>query len=97
MLIANRPFDALSLASQKALRVASAKAKLRIEDVGRSQEEQLLNGLFAKQGLRRVRLDEGSRVAFFEAARVARERSASRLVSPSLIARVLGLLADFRS
>src|SRR5260370_30673721 len=39
MLIANRPFDALPLSSQKALRVASAKAKLRIEDVGRTQED----------------------------------------------------------
>jgi TRAP-type C4-dicarboxylate transport system substrate-binding protein len=97
MLIANRPFDALPLSLQKALRVSSAKAKLRIEDVGRAQENQLLGGLFQKQGLTKVRLDEGARVSFFEAARSARDRSASRLVSPGLIARVLGLLADFRS
>lgn len=97
MLIAHRPFDALPLASQRALRAATAKAKLRFEDVGRAQESQLMSTLFGKQGLRRVRLDEGSRVAFFEAARVARDRAASRLVSPALIERVLGLLADYGS
>lgn len=97
MLIAHRPFDALPLSSQKALREASARAKLRIEEVGRTQEAQLVDHLFQKQGLGRISVDERARAAFFEAARAARDRAATRLVSASLIARVLGILADYRS
>jgi len=44
-----------------------------------------------------LQADEGTRVAFFEAARAAREPAATRLVSQSLILNVLGMLADFRS
>ncbi|HXU74276.1 MAG TPA: TRAP transporter substrate-binding protein DctP [Polyangia bacterium] len=97
LVVANRAFDALPLSSQQALRVVSAHTKSRIEEIGRMQEDQLLHGLFAKQGLKPVATDESVRVAFFEDARAAREKSATRLVSGSLIARVLGMLADFRS
>jgi TRAP-type C4-dicarboxylate transport system substrate-binding protein len=96
-VIANRAFDALPLASQEALRVAAAHAKVHFEEVGRTQEDQLLNGLFEKQGLQALHADEGTRVAFFEAARSAREHAATRLVKQSLILNVLGMLADFRS
>ena len=97
LLIANRAFDALTLPEQDALHVAAARAKVLFEDIGRTQEEQLLHGLFEKQGLRAVPADEGLRVGFFEAARAARDRAATTLASPSLIAQVLGMLADFRS
>lgn len=97
MLIANRAFDALPLPGQQALRQASAKAKLRTEAVGRSQEEQLLHGLFRKQGLQQISVDNDTRAAFFGAAHEARDRAATRLVSADLIARVLAMLADFRS
>jgi hypothetical protein len=36
-------------------------------------------------------------MAFFEGARNAREKAATRLVSSSIIARVLSMLADYRS
>lgn len=97
LVIANRALDALPLEAQQALRVSTAKAKARLEDVGRAQEEQLMQRLFQRQGLRPVQVDEAVRVAFFEAARAAREQSATRLVSAALVGRVLGLLADFRS
>ena len=51
MVIANRAFDALPMASQQSLRVVAAKIKVRFEEVGRAQEAQLLHGLFEKQGL----------------------------------------------
>ena len=97
LVVANRAFDALTLKEQEALRVASARAKARFEDIGRSQEDQLLHGLFEKQGLRPIPADEGMRVSFIEAAHAARDATATRLVSPSLISQVLGMLADFRS
>lgn len=96
-VVANRAFDALPLSSQQALRVAAAHAKVLFENVGRTQEEQLLHGLFEKQGLQALHADEATRISFFEAARAAREQAATRLVSQSLIMNVLGMLADFRS
>jgi TRAP-type transport system periplasmic protein len=97
MLVSNRAFDPLPLAEQQALKVASAKMKLRIEKVGREQEAQLRHGLFQKQGLQPVAVDNSTRVGFFEAAQQARDRAATKLVAADLISRVLGLLADFRS
>jgi TRAP-type C4-dicarboxylate transport system substrate-binding protein len=97
LLISNRAFDALPIAEQQAFKVAGAKMKLRIEQVGRTQEAQLLHGLFQKQGLQPVAVDAATRVAFFEAAHAARDRAATKLVSQDLISRVLGMLADFRS
>lgn len=97
LLIANRTFDALSLEQQQATRVSAAKAKVYIEDVGRAQDAQLVNGLFAKQGLQKVAASEALRVSFFEAARAVRDKAAGPLVSPELLTRVLGLLADHRS
>ncbi|MCU1279489.1 MAG: TRAP-type C4-dicarboxylate transport system, substrate-binding protein [bacterium] len=97
LIISNRAFDALPLPEQQAIKLASAKMKLRIEQLGRSQEEQLLHGLFQKQGLKPVTVDAATRVAFFEAAHAARDRAATKLVPSDLIARVLAMLADFRS
>ncbi|HEX6835834.1 MAG TPA: TRAP transporter substrate-binding protein DctP [Polyangia bacterium] len=97
LVVANRAFDALPLPAQQELRVAGAHAKARFEEIGRTQEDQLLHGLFERQGLKAVHADEATRVSFFEAARAAREHAATRLVSASLIAEVLGMLADYRS
>jgi TRAP-type transport system periplasmic protein len=96
-VVANRAFDALPLSEQQAVKVASAKMKLRIEQLGRTQEEQLMHGLFQKQGLQPIAVDASTRVAFFEAAHTARDRAATKLVSADLIGRVLAMLADFRS
>jgi len=97
LLISNRAFDALPLAEQQAIKLAGAKMKLRIEKVGREQEAQLLHGLFQKQGLQPVAVDNATRVGFFEAAHTARDRAATKLVTTDLISRVLAMLADFRS
>jgi TRAP-type transport system periplasmic protein len=97
LIVSNRTFDALPLADQEVLRQAAAKLKAHYEDVGRAQEEQLMHGLFRKQGLQQVTFDETARASFFEAAAGARSRAAAQVVSPALIARVLGMVADFRS
>lgn len=97
LVVANRAFDAMPLSEQQALKLAAAKMKVRIEQLGHTQEEQLMHGLFQKQGLQPVTVDAGTRVSFFEAAHIARDRAATKLVSPDLIARVLAMLADFRS
>ena len=82
---------------QQAMRVAAATPRSRIEEVGRTQEDQLLHALFEQAGPQGRARRRGHARRLFESARAARERVATRLVSPSLIARVLGMLADFRS
>jgi TRAP-type C4-dicarboxylate transport system substrate-binding protein len=97
LLISTAAFDSLSPDLQTVLRASAAKAQVRFERVGRSQERELLDGLFRKQGLTPVRVDESVRATFFSQARIAREHIPPTLVSPDLIQRVLSLLADFRS
>jgi TRAP-type transport system periplasmic protein len=97
MLIGNRSFDKLPFAQQQTLRAASAKLVLRMQDVGRAQDERLLSSLFPQQGLKVIPLDEHFRAEFFEAARAARARLGDKLVPTALVNRVLQILADYRA
>jgi TRAP-type C4-dicarboxylate transport system substrate-binding protein len=97
MLLASRSFDQLTVEQQHAVRVAAAKAIARLEDVGRSQDEALLGGLFVKQGLKEIPVSDGFRSQFFEAARAVRDRLGEKLVPDPLLGRVLGMLADYRA
>jgi TRAP-type transport system periplasmic protein len=97
LLIANRALDQLSVQDQQILRSSNAKLAARLEDVGRSQDEALLGGLFAKQGTRSVAVSPAFRAEFFEAARVAREKLGETLVPKALLQKVLSMLADYRA
>jgi TRAP-type C4-dicarboxylate transport system substrate-binding protein len=96
LIVANRAFDSLPGASKEALRAAAAKVQGRIEDLGRVMDEELLGGLFQRQGLTAVQVSQSFRADFFDLSRGLRERSANRVVPQALIDRVLALLADFR-
>lgn len=97
MLMASRAYDQLPVEGQQAVRQSAAKVVARLEEIGRSQDEALLGGLFAKQGLQAVPASESLRAAFFAAAQATRERVGSRLVPEALLQRVLSLLADYRA
>ncbi|MGZ3426913.1 MAG: TRAP transporter substrate-binding protein DctP [Polyangia bacterium] len=99
IIISTRSFDPLPLEARTALLNSSAKGMMQLEELGRSQDEQLLGGLFAKQGLRTVPTSETFRADFFTQARAAREQiaAAGKLVRPDLLQRVLTLLADYRA
>jgi TRAP-type transport system periplasmic protein len=102
ILISTRAFDSLSLEARNALLTSSAKGMMQLEELGRSQDAQLLGtpgapGLFARQGLTIVPVSEGFRSEFFSQARAVRDEIASRLVPKELLQRVLGLLADYRA
>ncbi len=97
IVFADRALDALSLPDQTALRDATAKLRVRIDDVGRATDEALLNGLFEKQGLKRVPVTETLRAEFFAAARGARDKVDPALVPRELVQRVESWLADFRA
>jgi TRAP-type C4-dicarboxylate transport system substrate-binding protein len=97
LILANRAFDQLSLEEQQVYRDASAKLLQRFEDLGRAQDQRLLSGLFARQGLRPMPPSEVFRAEFFAAAEEARQHVPPRLVAPALLQRVGGWLADYRA
>jgi TRAP-type C4-dicarboxylate transport system substrate-binding protein len=96
MLISNRAFDALPVESQKAIRDAGARFQARMEDVGREQDAQLVEGgLFKRQGLSFVTVTEAFRDAFYTVAKEVRDRDTS--VTPKLKAEVEAWLKEYRS
>jgi TRAP-type C4-dicarboxylate transport system substrate-binding protein len=99
ILISTRAFDPLPIEARNALLTSSARGLMQLENKGREQDEQLLGGLFAKQGLKTVAASEAFRADFFAQARAVRDQlaQAGKLVRPELVQRVLTLLADFRA
>jgi len=95
-LVSSRAFDQLSVEARETLRSASAKLTARLDELGRAQDEQLLGGLFQRQGLKLVPASVSLRAQFLELARQARERLGDKLVPPELLQRVLAMLADLR-
>jgi len=97
LVVAKRAWDKLSVSHQQAMRTATAKFVTRFEDLGRTQDEALLGGLFEKQGLIKVPVSDLFRAEFFDAARRAREKLSNKLVSDELLSQVLVWLADYRA
>jgi TRAP-type C4-dicarboxylate transport system substrate-binding protein len=96
IVISNRIFDKLPVEQQNILRGEFARADARFEEFGRRMDDDLLGGLFQKQGLISVPASETFRSQFFDAARQSREKLGG-LVPQPLIARVLQLLVDYRA
>jgi TRAP-type C4-dicarboxylate transport system substrate-binding protein len=97
LLIANRAFDQLPANHQQTVLRTLAKYDARFEDLGRSQDDALLGGLFERQGLRPVPPSEVFRAEFFEAAKKARDQLDEAVVPHPLLEKVLNLLSDFRA
>ena len=97
IIIADRAFDPLPDAYKQVIRDEAAFAASHCEEFGRQQDELLLGGLFAKQGLRTLPLPEETRAEFFAESRALRDKMAGTLVPKALLERVLGLLADYRA
>jgi TRAP-type C4-dicarboxylate transport system substrate-binding protein len=96
-LVTSRAFDALPVEQREVLRTAIAKMQKRIQGQGHDMDRALIGGLFAKQGLKEVRVTPLFQAEFFDAAIDARRRLAGKLVDQKLLERVLALLADFRA
>jgi TRAP-type C4-dicarboxylate transport system substrate-binding protein len=90
-------FQQLSAEQQSALRAAGAKLGARFEEVTRQQDDALLGGLFAKQGVRPLAMDQAFTRDYFEANRLARDQIGGRLVPLALRQRVASWLADWRA
>jgi TRAP-type C4-dicarboxylate transport system substrate-binding protein len=95
LLIANRTFDALPVEQQQALRQAAANFQAHMEDVGRQQDQALVEGgLFKRQGLQFVPVTDAFREAFYAAAETARRFDTT--VTAELKAEVEAWLKEYR-
>ena len=96
-VMSRQAFDALPLETQEVVRAAATKASIRFEDIDATQEDQLLGGLFDKQGTHRVAASVPFREEFLDQAKAARDVLPESVVPRALITRVLGWLSDFRA
>jgi TRAP-type C4-dicarboxylate transport system substrate-binding protein len=96
MVIAQRAWDILPIEHQRILRAAIGKGIARMDDLEHQQDDELLGGLFERQGLRAVPVSQTFRSEFFAAARQARERLEGRIVPAALLSQVAMWLADYR-
>ncbi len=97
MVVANRAWDQLSVEERKLLTDATAKTRARLEELSRSQDAELLDTLFARQGVKKTAVSAGFASEFFESARAVRDKLRDKLVPGALIDRVTGWLADYRA
>jgi TRAP-type C4-dicarboxylate transport system substrate-binding protein len=97
LLYSSRAFDALGIDQQRIVRASAAKLRARMEDLSARQDDQLLGGLLARQGLSNVPVSEQFRFEFFDAARETRQRLGAKVVPAQLLDQVLSWLADYRA
>jgi TRAP-type C4-dicarboxylate transport system substrate-binding protein len=97
LLIATRALDTLTIEQQQIVRAAGAKANARVTDAVVSMDDQLLHGLFAKQGVHTVPVSAQLESEFLAAARSARDVLGNEILPHGLLARVEAMLAEFRS
>lgn len=96
ILVANRSFDRLPIEHQQVLRGAVAKLASRLEEISRRDDDALVGGLFAKQGLTVVAPSAAFSAEFYVAAEKAREAVSDKLVPKAILDRVLKALGEDR-
>jgi TRAP-type C4-dicarboxylate transport system substrate-binding protein len=97
VLVADRALDPLPVAARDAIRAAAAKLAIQFSDIGMRQDRELLGSLFARQGVVTIPVAPAFFSEFSQLARGVRDRLDARLVSPEMLMRVLGILADYRA
>jgi TRAP-type C4-dicarboxylate transport system substrate-binding protein len=97
LLVANRAWDRLAHAQRQGVLAAAAKGGMRLEELGRETDQQLMNGLFARQGMKVSAPSQALRLQYFEAARAAREQLSDQVVPRALIDKIMRMLADYRA
>ncbi len=98
LAVANRAFDELSLADQRALQGAAGKLLAHMDEVGRDMDAQLMGGLFAKQGLQMIPVSSTLQVEYeVSSARARAALMADHLVDAELVAKVEQMLSEIRA
>ena len=97
MVLTHRAWDALTVEERDAVTGAAAKFQARLEELGRSQDAELIGTLFARQGLKKTPVSNALASEFFELARAARDSVRDKLIPGALIDKVTGWVADYRA
>jgi TRAP-type C4-dicarboxylate transport system substrate-binding protein len=97
VVIANGAIDPLPIEQQHILRVSAAKFMAHFNEISHELENELMNGLFEKQGLTKVQLTAQLHNEFAAAAKLARARVASQLLPPGLYDSVEKMLDEYRA
>jgi TRAP-type C4-dicarboxylate transport system substrate-binding protein len=96
LVLANSAMDPLPLEQQEQIRAAAARFRMRWNDVTAALESSLVDGLFEKQGLKKVTATPQFRADFRSATKAARAKLSDKLVRRELLKQVEKLLEDYR-
>ena len=97
ILVANRAFDRLSIEHQQVVRAAVSKLAVRFEEISQREDEELVGGLFARQGLAVATPSPAFRADFFAAAGKARAALSDSVMPHAVVERVLKALSEVRA
>ena len=97
IVVSTRAFDRLPFEHQRAVRAAAAKFSTRFDDAGAEADDELVGGLFARQGVTTLRADEKMQADFAAAARAAWDKLDERTVPKALIRQVQAILTAYRA
>jgi TRAP-type C4-dicarboxylate transport system substrate-binding protein len=96
VMISRRAWDHLDITQQDAIRAAAAKAIALSDEAGKKQDNDLLGGLFARQGVQSVPVSDEFREQFATAARAALSRIDEKSLPRALLERVERLQKEYR-
>src|SRR5262249_13724057 len=97
MVVTTAVFDQLNAEQRNALKQAAAEMVVNFNEVGQKLDDQLLGGLFEKQGMQKVTISDGFQKEFMQAAKDARGRLGAKLVPALLLSTVEGWLEEYRA
>ena len=97
IVVANRAIDRIAVEHQQVMRAAVSKLAVRLEEISQRDDDALVGGLFARQGLEVAPPSATLRADFFAAAEKARATLGDALVPRAVIERVLKALAEVRA
>jgi TRAP-type C4-dicarboxylate transport system substrate-binding protein len=97
LVVSTRAFDRLPFEHQRAVRAAAAKFIARFDDLGAHADRELLGGLFARQGLKPLPVDERMRSDFQAAAHASWDRLDEKLIPKALLKQVQAMLTAYRA
>jgi TRAP-type C4-dicarboxylate transport system substrate-binding protein len=95
VLLADRAFDLIPPQHRELFRSSGAKLQMRMQDLGKQQDDQLLGGLFQKQGLKPVSVSETFRAEYDQAAHSAQQKLGDKLVPKAQLDRTLQVLGEY--
>jgi len=96
-VMSSSTYERLPTDVRDVIETASVKFGLRVSETTRAQDDELLGGLFERQGVRSVPVSAALRTEFLDAAHAARDRLGAKIVPTDLLLKVQSFLADYRS